>query len=276
MPPTGVRKSPAVRFAAFTALWCVLGAGCQVNPFSVPVDVVTSRLAQEQLQTWEPKVLGTPVAMADDAIGRRNDTLEPLDGGEPWVIYDLPDNPKGETFLVARVSPDACIGQLGVWKRNRDGLLDLWLVRELRAKCLAHTADECASLASLGPATRMFRSQRTGLDAWFHEVRATRPSVPQNPVPPKYVVFCFNDQQRCADVRVVGVTAQGREVFGPLFWPVPTGAIGFPVPSWFPKIPFVPLSPERPNAAPRLDDARPQERRPQGSPSRSEVKGQQP
>lgn len=233
MPSRCVRLFPYVRFTILLSIGCLCPA-CQVNPFSIPVDVVTSRMAQQQLQQWEPKVLGAPLSVADERIGRRNDTLEPLDGSNPWVIYDLPENPGGESFLVVRLTPDGRVGQIGVWKRDRDGLLDLWLARRFRTVCLSRDEAACLSRTKLDPPTRVFRSQATQLEARFHEVRTTHPTIP-----PKYVILCFDDRRRCVDVRIVGIVAQGREHFGPLFWPVPVNPFHFPVPSWFPRIPFV-------------------------------------
>ncbi|MCC7293632.1 MAG: hypothetical protein IT449_16365 [Phycisphaerales bacterium] len=196
-----------VQFAVTASLLCVIGVlgGCRANPFSFSVDVVTSRLAQKELAEWEGRLVGMPIVEADELLGERNDTLEPLDAGPRWIIYNSPSNKQGESYLLARITPDNRIGQVGVWKRNRDGVYDIWRVKRLLEDCFTLTQAECEQEAGLPPAERDFVSVNTHFRAVFYEDSSFVTGGGQ-----KYVILCFDDDDLCFEVRTVGALAEGK------------------------------------------------------------------
>ncbi len=196
----------SVRLITLAALLSLISAlaGCRANPFSFSVDVVTSRLAHQELAEWEGRLVGMPVVDADKLLGGRNDTLEPLDAGPRWIIYSSPGNKRGESYLLARITPDNRIGQIGVWKRNRDGVYDIWRVKRLLEDCFTLTQEECEQEAGLPPAARDFVSVNTHFRAVFYEDSSFVTGGGR-----KYVILCFDDDDLCFEVRTVGVLAEG-------------------------------------------------------------------
>jgi len=185
----------------------LLFSGCKGNPFSFTMDVVTIRLAQSELAELEPHVLGMAQADVDTVLGKRNDTLEPLDGKDRWILYPSIRNPRGETFVVARVTPDNRIGQVGLWKRNRDGILDIWQTKRMLQKCFTLTPEECRQAGDLDEPLREFVSLSTRFRAVFYDFPSRIPGSGA-----KYLILCFNDQDLCVEVRTVGLLAQGQQI----------------------------------------------------------------
>lgn len=217
-PITSGTSARLLALASLPLLICAL-AGCRANPFSFSVDVVTSRLAHQELARWERQLVGMPIVEADELLGERNDTLEPLDTGPRWIIYNSPSNKQGESYLLARVTPDNRIGQVGVWKRNRDGVYDIWRVKRLLEDCFTLTQAECEQVAGLPPAARDFVSVNTHFRAVFYEDSSLVGGGGE-----KYVILCFDDDDLCFEVRTVGVLAEGKA-------PVPDEAAGAPSPA---------------------------------------------
>jgi len=185
-------------------LLLIAAGGCAANPFSITVDALTVRMARRELATIKTTLLGNPVAKADPRFGPRNDTLDALDGGPDWVIYPDPKNPAGESFLVLELDPDGAVTGLSIWKRNRDGLPDVWKTKRLLKTCFTLTPAECEARASLGTPWRVFNSRATHCKAIFYNAGALIPGRGGR----KAVILCFNEQDLCVEVRMAGIVAE--------------------------------------------------------------------
>lgn len=182
-------------------------AGCRGNPFSASVDLITARWAAEDLREWRPKLIGEPVARADELLGPRNDTLTPNDSGDTIVIYPSPRNRKGESFIVLHLDESERIRGVGVWKRNRDGLPDIWRVKRLLTACFSLPPEVCAETARLGAPLRDVDSAATGYRAVIWDDTGFVPGAM-----PKLIILCFAADGLCSEVRTVGLLAGDSEL----------------------------------------------------------------
>lgn len=200
---SGLALAPRPRRSAMP-LMLVLGtallAGCRGNPFSASVDLIAARWAAEDLREWRPKLIGEPVARADELLGPRNDTLTPNDAGDTLVIYPSPRNRKGESFFVLHLDEGERIRGVGIWKRNRDGLPDIWRVKRLLTACFSLPPEACAETARLGAPLRDVDSAATGYRAVIWDDTGFVPGSM-----PKLIILCFAADGLCSEVRSVGL-----------------------------------------------------------------------
>lgn len=201
-------------------------AGCHGNPFSASVDLITTRWATEDLREWRPKLIGQPVARADELLGPRNDTLTPNDAGDTLVIYPSPRNRKGESFFVLHLDEDERIRGVGIWKRNRDGLPDIWRVKRLLTACFSLPPEACAETARLGAPLRDLDSAATGFRAVIWDDTGFVPGSM-----PKLIILCFAADGLCSEVRTVGLLAGDSDLERKVTWPDPQGSPPAPISS---------------------------------------------
>lgn len=210
-------------FLLFTA---ALLAGCRGNPFSASVDLITTRWATEDLREWRPKLIGEPVARADELLGPRNDTLTPNDAGDTLVIYPSPRNRKGESFFVLHLDEGERIRGVGIWKRNRDGLPDIWRAKRLLTACFSLPPEACAETARLGAPLRDVDSDATGYRAVIWDDTGFVPGSM-----PKLIILCFAADGLCSEVRTVGLLAGDSDLERKVTWPDPQGTPPAPISS---------------------------------------------
>lgn len=179
-----------------------LGAGCRAHPISLALTLAGDVIDGQEIDTMEPALLGEPAAAADEIFGLRHDTLIDRQTGGRWLVYAEAREDMAESFYVVETAPDETITNLFKCKRNIDGLEDLYKIRELEHKTIGATREECEQLGSLGEPIYHLFSTATGYEAYFYDAR----NITHTRLA-RYWILCLDPQERCWEIRMIGVTA---------------------------------------------------------------------
>ena len=183
-------------FAAAVAI-----AGCRAHPVSLAITLIGDVVDDRDVKEREDALIGHPPSAADTMFGKRHDTLIDVAGNHQWIIYPEPGESLAESFYVV-VTRDDIITELFKCKRNIDGLEDLEHTREIENEAFGKSPEQCEAALRFEPPLLIMRSQASNVIARFYGARNwthTRQA--------RYCLLVFDQENRCQEVRMIGVTA---------------------------------------------------------------------
>ncbi|MGC9455237.1 MAG: hypothetical protein ACP5HU_10285 [Phycisphaerae bacterium] len=184
----------------FVLLAACLG-GCRAHPGSLATLVAGDAINDADVRGKRDKLIGKPIAAADEMFAPRLETLDDMDRpGVSIVFYptDL-DLLNKSRYTVETV--DGVIEVVAKIKRNIDGIEDMIHAANLREDLIGKSPAECSQDEDLGQPIRTLRSRETDEIVRFYDVRHWSDFLKA-----RYCVLRFQDE-KCSDVTLYGVSA---------------------------------------------------------------------
>ncbi len=150
----------------------------------------------------QEKLYGEPVASADAMFGEREETLVYADDpGRELITYPVKGDLLDEQNWVVE-SRDGQLVALSRVKRNIDGVEDVVKSAAIKSKVIGKSPDACRLDAELKEPLATLHSRDTGQIMRVYDVRNWT-----NTRGARYCVLRFDQEDRCKDIRLLGVSA---------------------------------------------------------------------
>lgn len=182
---------------------CMLSSsGCRLHPVSLASMAIGDVIIDADVKKHQEKLYGEPVASADEMFGERQETLVYADDpGRELITYlvkgDLLDD---QSWVVE--ARDGRLVALSRVKRNIDGVEDVVKAAAIKSKVMGKSPADCSRDAELKEPLATLRSRDTGEVMRVYDVRNWT-----NTRGARYCVLRFDQEERCRDIRLVGVSA---------------------------------------------------------------------
>ena len=187
-------------------LLATVAGGCRAHPVSLVGMFAGDAISDADVKDRRDQLIGQGEATADTMFGTRLETLEDVKyRGVSMIAYpDKLDLLKASRYIVevekGRITAFAKI------KRNIDGIEDLIHRANLEKKLLGKTPPECTLVDNLGEPLRALRSRERGHLVRIYDIRHWSDFMGA-----RYCVLRFDDDERCRDVTLFGVSATTKK-----------------------------------------------------------------
>ena len=199
-----MKKTRSVALIGVVALGG-LGFGCRAHPVSLAMMLVGEAVNDADIEDRAEKLVGREVSAADQMFGSRQETLEDTNrAGREMIVYPVKGDVVGSSRYVVEASRSTVVA-LTKTKQNIDGMEDVIKQTALRAKLVGKNPRACSQDGDLGRPILVLRNRDTG-----NLVRCYDVSNFTNLRGARYCVLRFDANDRCAQVRLVGVSASTK------------------------------------------------------------------
>lgn len=175
-------------------------AGCRGNPIRLTLTMIGNAMDDAELKKLEPRLIGQSPEEADAVFGRRHDTLTDVNRDAKMLVYLAGQHTASSRYVVE--VQEGKITALFKTEENLAGAADALQADILKAKIVGKAPEAIEREVDLGHPKLTVRSSRhRGLVRLYN----ARERIHFGNA--RYCVLYFDKQDRCRDVRLVGVTA---------------------------------------------------------------------
>ena len=181
------------------------GTGCRALPSSYALMVVGDVVSDVDVKDRQEDLVGKTATAADDMFGQRLATLVDPRRDRRLIVYPVKGDLLGQQRFVVELVEDRIVA-LSKAAENIDGAEDMIKAAALRDKLLERTPSECRSAGDFGRPALVLRDQNTWNLVHVYDVRNVT-----NLRGARYCVLKFDTDNRCQDVKLVGVAASTKD-----------------------------------------------------------------
>jgi hypothetical protein len=180
--------------------------GCRAHPGSLLGMLAGDAINDLDVKSRRDKLMGRPEAASDEMFETRLETLDDVEWPDVRIImYPNKIDLLKATRYVVELEKGKIVAFTKI-KRNIDGIEDLIHDANLEKKVLGKTPSECSKVDDLGKPLRTLRNREKNQTVRFYDIRHWTDIAGA-----RYCVLTFNDDERCLDVTLFGVTATTKK-----------------------------------------------------------------
>ncbi|MBI5765183.1 MAG: hypothetical protein HZA51_16840 [Planctomycetes bacterium] len=183
-----------------------VSAGCRLHPVSLASMAIGDAINDSDVKKRQEKLFNQPVAAADEMFGAREETLVYADDANRELItYPV----KGDLLNSQNWAVESRSGKLVALsrvKRNIDGVEDVIKTAAIKSKVMGKSPAECRRDAELKEPLATLRNRDSGEVLRVYDIRNWT-----NSRGARYCVLRFDGQDRCNNIRLIGVSASTTE-----------------------------------------------------------------
>ncbi len=180
-------------------------AGCRALPASYAIMVVGDVVSDIDVKNRQEDLVGKTATAADGMFGQRLSTLVDPRRDRRLIVYSVKGDLLGQKRFVVELVEDRIVA-LSKTSENIDGAEDIIKAAALRDKLLKRTPSECQRAGDFGRPAVVLRDQNTWNLVHVYDVRNIT-----NLRGARYCVLKFDADNRCQDVKLVGVAASTKD-----------------------------------------------------------------
>ncbi len=199
MKSFGIASLSAVLMLAATS------SGCRALPASYAIMVVGDVVSDIDVKNRQEDLVGKTATAADGMFGQRLATLVDPRRDRRLIVYPVKGDLLGQKRFVVELVEDRIVA-LSKTSENIDGAEDMIKAAALRDKLLKRSPSECQSAGDFGRPALVLRDQKTWNLVHVYDVRNVT-----NLRGARYCVLKFDADNRCQDVKLVGVAASTKD-----------------------------------------------------------------
>lgn len=181
-------------------------AGCRLHPVSLASMAIGDAINDADVKKRQEKLFDQPVTAADEMFGKREETLVYADDAQRELItYPV----KGDLLNSQNWAVESRNGKLVALsrvKRNIDGVEDVIKAAAIKPKVMGKSPEECCRDAEFKEPLATLRCRESGEIMRVYDVRNWT-----NSRGARYCVLRFDENDRCNNIRLVGVSASTVE-----------------------------------------------------------------
>ncbi len=200
--PQGIGKAASVRVILH---WALIGglvavlAGCRAHPASLAITLVGDAINDSDVQSRSPELIGRPPAAADTMFGPRLDSLRTLDGTKTLAVYPVRGDALSKSRWVVEIENQR-ITALSKALRQADGAEDVIKEALLQEKLIGRSPEQFRAEPGFDQPVLTASRESTYTLVRLYDVRNWT-----NLRGARYCVLEFDPQNRCREVRLVGI-----------------------------------------------------------------------
>ncbi len=181
------------------------GAGCRALPVSYAMMVVGDVVSDIDVKDRQEKLVGKTATAADAMFGKPRAILVDPRRDRRLIVYPVKGDLLGQKRFVVELVEDRIVA-LSKTSENIDGAEDIIKAAALRDKLLKRTPSECQEAGDFGRPALVLRDQNTWNLVHVYDVRNVT-----NLRGARYCVLKFDTDNRCQEVKLVGVAASTKD-----------------------------------------------------------------
>ncbi len=198
-------KSVGIAGLSVGLMLAATGAGCRALPASYAMMVVGDVVSDIDVKNRQEELVGKTATAADAMFGKPRATLVDPRRDRRLLVYPVKGDLLDSSRYVVELTGDQIVA-LSKTTENIDGAEDLIKAAALRDKLLERTPSECQRAGDFGRPALVLRDQSTWNLVHVYDVRNVT-----NLRGARYCVLQFDADNRCQDVKLVGVAASTKD-----------------------------------------------------------------
>ncbi len=181
------------------------GAGCRALPSSYAMMVVGDIVSDIDVKDRQAELMGKTATVADAMFGKPSAILVDPRRDRRLIVYPVKGDLLGKKRFVVELVEDRIVA-LSKTTENIDGAEDIIKAAALRDKLLKRTPSECRRAGDFDRPVLVLRDQNTWNLVHVYDVRNIT-----NLRGARYCVLKFDADNRCQEVKLVGVAASTKD-----------------------------------------------------------------
>jgi len=180
-------------------------AGCRALPTSYAMMVVGDIVSDVDVKDRQAELMGKTATAADAMFGKPRAILVDPRRDRRLIVYPVKGDLLGQKRYVVELVEDRIVA-LSKTTENIDGAEDIIKAAALRDKLLKRTPSECRRAGDFDRPALVLRDQNTWNLVHVYDVRNIT-----NLRGARYCVLKFDADNRCQEVKLVGVAASTKD-----------------------------------------------------------------